>query len=377
MARASLHAKGLLFGGRDEATPDGPLPMMDPLAPLLERLSWKYVKSDPDWPPNVIPADDDIAKWKEEIAHWAGRVWCHVNEMPEGPELRAFDIMSLKEQCREYLEHEGPMLSKRGLSIEEIWCSSQLHEAAPLMLLLNTRHAEAATERVNIKLLYNADALVWLLGAMCLQMELESPGINVLVTNGKSGHAIQISGMNGLDFKHPRGVDVRPGWFSLHDPWPAKSLLSPRHGYPIQVLEDITRPPLWLVSPPDLGEIIVGFIIPVDALQTLACWFKSLDAMMRLQSEYGTPLWHENPVDREALFPLMLSMTGGTTASSLAGYLGLGRYHLMTEDVDSALSSFECAVGIDRPRAVSVAAIMLKEFGHGDLVKRWAVDYND
>ena len=66
----------------------------------------------------------------------------------------------------------------------------------------------------------------WLLGGICLKLEIVAPALNVLVTDGESGHTIVLSGLNGVDFQHPRGQPVRRGWFSFYDPWPARSLLA-------------------------------------------------------------------------------------------------------------------------------------------------------
>jgi hypothetical protein len=348
---------------------------VDPLEQLLGQLSWKYVRSDPEWTPYMLPDDGDVAKWKDDIAAWAGRIWCHANEMPEGPELRAFDLMSLKEQFREYIGREGPGLYKRGMSLEEIWCSTQLYNAAPHVLLLNERFAQAATERIAIKRLLKADVLVWLIGMMCSQFEVRTPAIRVLVTNGRSGHTIVIAGMNGVAFEHPRGGRVKPGWFSLHDPWPARSLLSPAHGYPIEVLEDITRPPLWLVSPADLSEIVVALMVDIDLLSHLLGFFKALDVMTPMFRDAGTPLWTENPFDRNVLFSLTLALKSGVTPTTVAGYVGLGRYQLMAGDLSSAMSSFDAAIRVD-PAVAPAAAAVLKDAGYGDLAEQLVAGMN-
>ena len=112
------------------------------------------------------------------------------------------------------------------------------------------------------------DQIVWLLGGICLKLEIVAPALNVLVTDGESGHTIVLSGLNGVDFQHPRGQPVRRGWFSFYDPWPARSLLALERHYDgvMNVLEDISRPPFWLISPEELSKVVVGFLFPVDAL---------------------------------------------------------------------------------------------------------------
>jgi hypothetical protein len=178
--------------------------------------------------------------------------------------LRSFDIMSLAPQYRQYVATHGKSLFDRGMSVEEIWASQQLYSAKPMVLILAETFASQPHARVDPKFITTSQSMVWLLAAMCMRFNVTSLGINVLVSDGRTGHTISLTGLNGVAFTHPRGTAVQAGWFSFHDSWPARSLLAPEHGYPVMVLEDITRPPFWLIAPQDLDKIVVGFLISVD-----------------------------------------------------------------------------------------------------------------
>lgn len=65
------------------------------------------------------------------IAHWAGRVWFHVNKMPTAGTLRSFDLMSLADSFRKYIRAHGEAVFDEGMTVEEVWASQQLYDACP------------------------------------------------------------------------------------------------------------------------------------------------------------------------------------------------------------------------------------------------------
>lgn len=69
------------------------------------------------WGSAATPSPDEM---KERIAHWAGRVWCHSNEVPSGNALGSFDLMSLKKPFLQYVKKYGEGIFDQGLTLEEI-----------------------------------------------------------------------------------------------------------------------------------------------------------------------------------------------------------------------------------------------------------------
>jgi len=70
------------------------------------------------------------------IAHWAGRVWFHSNEMPTADRLRDFDLMSLEGAFRKYIKTHGEGLFEQGMTVEEIWAFQQLISAEPWVTIV-------------------------------------------------------------------------------------------------------------------------------------------------------------------------------------------------------------------------------------------------
>jgi hypothetical protein len=342
----------------------------DKWAPLLGELSWKYVQEEAQFPPYEFPQPGDTEALKKEIAAWAGRVWCHKHEMPEGEALRKFDILSLESEYREYIHKNGAGLFDVGMTVEEIWCSTQLYNATPFVTLMAEPYLDWASDRVEPKRVSPTDEIVWLLGAICLRTD----GLNVLVADGEGGgHTIVLSGLNGVDFVHPRGQHVRPGWFSFHDPWPARSLLAPERHYDgvTNVLEDISRPPYWLISPDELNKVVVGFLLKIDWLPLFLDVMKSRDILKSMRGKFGweTPFWAEGSPDPEALFPIMLGAFGGVTPTTADSLVGLGRVYLATGQADVARQYFLDASRIDPDEAPIKAAHWAKGYGATELAK--------
>jgi hypothetical protein len=331
----------LLFGGRPEGTvPDSYTISGDSWAALFGQLSWKYTKTKHEWSPYSLPDPRNREALREQIAPWAGRVWFHLNEVPKGEYLRSFDLFSLEKPFRSYIERYGGDIFNRGASVEEIWCSQQLYSSKPYVLMLSERFRHIKADRVEPKKVDSPDTLVWILAALCDAWTVRLPegkdlGFNVLVNGGDSGHTIYISGLNGSDFIHPRGSLVRRGWFSFQDPWPARSLLVQEQQYKdIRVLEDITRPHSWLISPEDLSKILVGFLLSIDLLPVLSGYMKVLDDLKFAHKGTNIPLWNENPREPKLLFPILLGSRGGMTAmartqSGLGSFVALVERYLM------------------------------------------------
>jgi hypothetical protein len=305
------------FGGTTNALPTSKVDDAD-LAALLGKISWKYVTRVPQFP----PGGDDPA---EEIARWAGRVWFHENELPRGEELRSFSLQSLERPFREYVSVYGPKWNDgSGLTLEEIWASQQLFSAGPMLALVADTWADLITERMDTYEVLTAQEIVWTLGAMCFDFPtVMDQGFNLLVSDGSEGHTIYVKGLNGIDFRHPRGDQVRRGWFSFHDPWPARSLLA---SYPsIHVLEDVSRPPLWLISPEDLAKVAVSYILPISILAEFGNVFKALEIAVRFHKMTASsgPLWLEPESDDPELpFATFFALNNGISPTTREQWFG-------------------------------------------------------
>jgi len=196
-------------------------------------------------------------------------------------------------------------------------------------------------------------------------------GFNVLVTDGKIGHTIYITGLNGIDFEHPRGTQVRAGLFSFHDPWPARSLLAPERDFSgVRALEDVTRPPFWLISPDDLEKVIVGYLLPIDGLPVFLDIFRTLNIVERMHVGSARPLWiDEYSPDPEHPFGTLFALRDGVAPGTAERLLGLGRTDLLMENLQGALECFEGAFNLGLPGAGQLAARLLASAGHDSLAK--------
>jgi hypothetical protein len=365
----------LRFGGRPSISP-APVAVGNDLNPLLRELSWKYVKQEAEFDSNRSMTDLPADELRGKIAGWAGRVWFHSNEMPTGAALRAFDIMSLEGAFRKYIRTHGKGLFDYGMTFEEIWASQELYSAKPMAAVVARRYANLLTTRMEPTRIQNPQAIVWTLGAMCFQLPrlLDGQGFNVLTTNGNIGHTISIKGLNGIDFDHPRGTRVRAGWFSFHDPWPARSLLAPERNFSgVRVLEDVTRPPMWLISPEDLDKVIVGYLLPIDiAAPAFLDIFRLLDFVEKVHAGMRQPLWiDEQSPDPEQPFGMLFAMHKGVAPTTAEGLLGLGRVRLLMENLDGAIECFEGAFKLGLPGAAQLAASLLASAGYESLARKW------
>jgi hypothetical protein len=310
----------LLFGGRRKnATIPESQSIPDQLRELLAHLSWKYVTSDAHFPKFDYATVDD-QELREDLAQWVGRVWCHEHGMPPDEDLAHFDLMALRGEFEAYVKTHGSATFERGLSLEEIWAAQQLYSREPMILLLNNRYANQPLTHIPHKQLFDSDMLVWLLAALCIQFSIRNPSFNVLVSNQHFGHTVSLAGLNSVQFWHPRGIQIQPGWLSFHDPWPARSLLAPERNFAgVAAFEDITRPPYWLISPPDLDRVIVGFLLSPVMLSALLPYFQLLDmeaSIRRMSPGSRLPMWVEDASRPDALFSAMLQDVQGRTATA-------------------------------------------------------------
>jgi hypothetical protein len=363
----------LLFGGHEDLPSSEP--DYGPFRELYELLSWKYVTPDATF---ALGEDLDRQKidaphaYRKSIADWAGRIWFHQNEMPTGADLRAFDLMTLEPEFRRWIARHGQGLFERGMSVEEIWGSQQLYSAKPMTVILSDHYADQATARLGKqKHIDRSDSLVWLLATMLLRLQVTRPGINVLVTDGSTGHTISLSGLHGVPFQHPRGDLVRAGWFSFHDPWPARSLLAPERGFGVRALEDVSRPPYWLISPDELDKIVVGFLIPVDTLSSLRGDLALLDFAIGLHKHNGLPLWLEDENEPDQPLSLLLTDTKGLTPTTARSLHGLARIDAYFDDLAHAESLLEAAFRLDRQGTIEYAVRMFSSLGHHGLAQKW------
>lgn len=345
----------------------------DPLAPLLTALSWKYVTQDAKFESYKYP-EYGSEKMKEQLGHWVGRIWIHQNKWPTGAKLRSFEILKLEPEFRDYITKHGPELFDYGITVEETWASQQLYSADPIVLFLSKRFEGEATTRITRKKILESEVLVWLLAALCFELDIDRPVLQVMTTNGQSGHNIAISGLNGVDFVHPRGdTHIPRGWFSFHDPWPARSLLASKQKFPlIDVFEDVSQPPFWLISPDDLERVIVGFAVPSSLMPAMHKLLSTVDLVKKHRRDGRTPLWIENPMEPEQPFFAMLAMHGGKTPTTFASLVGLAQLNLLIKDVDNARVLLREAYAV-RPTSETRASFvsLLTHFGHMEPAKEW------
>lgn len=364
----------LLFGGHEDTPPAEP--DYGRVGKLYEWLSWKYVTPDA-----TFAASQDLEQQKADnpdgyrsnISRWAAKVWSQHNEMPTNAKLCSFDLMTLEPEFRQWIARHGQGLFEHGLSVEEIWTSQQLYSTKPFVVYLSEKYADQPTTRIGkLKHVAPSDSLVWLLATILLRLQITGrPGFNVLVTDGSFGHTISLCGLHGVPFQHPRGDLVQAGWFSFHDPWPARSLLAPERGFGVRALEDVSRPPFWLISPEELNKIIVGFLISVDMRQSLNDAFQLLDFAMALHKHNGRPLWLEEDDEPAQPFSLMLADTGGLTPTIVESLHGLARIDTYLGDLAHAETLFEEACRFDKHGTVEFAVRTFTALGHHSLAQEW------
>jgi hypothetical protein len=248
------------------------------LAPLLSRLSWKYVTDSPKYDPFQIDLVDETV-FRNALMLWVGRFWIHDNSMPTGDALRTFNMMSLAREFRDFVATNGDGFLNEGLTLDECWGSAQLLHAQPVHMFVSKRFETELGKHVPAVFLH-PQQLVWSLAAICLEFGFNRPTFPVLVTDGFDGHTIMMTGLSGIGYEHPRGQFVDGGWFSFHDPLPSRSFLALEQGFAgAGALEDVSRPPYWIISPDDLNKVVVGFALSKDRLNALRNVFMTLNAI--------------------------------------------------------------------------------------------------
>jgi hypothetical protein len=323
-------AEVLRFAGRETPPESGPFADAG-LREVLGALSWKFVTTDATFSGDYVYPEDEEGR-REELARWCAAVWMHEHELPVGPDLAAFDLFDVEREARAYLDEHGDDALNRGLTLEEIWGSQQLYWREPAALMISRRFSDQPLSRVgDLLMLGDSQALVFLLAGIFAGPSdgQEMLGVNVLVSDGRSGHTIVLNGLNTVEYQHPRGDLVRAGWFSFHDPWPARSLLAPEREYGVNVLEDVARPPFWLISPEDLDRILVGFVLSVRDLQRYAMLFQLLDLAETAQKYHKRPLWVEDGDRPDQPFARMLDAVHWQTRTTRGTLEGLARLQFL------------------------------------------------
>lgn len=341
-------APALLFGGTSSIQTTT-ASIDNDLRAFLEVFAHKFVESKATFPPYRFPTSGS-PEMREQLAHWAGRVWIHQNRLPPAHRLSSFNLFGLEKEFAEHIQRHGPELFDHGMTLEELWASQQLHVGAGVTLILSEEYREELTPRIRSKCLMDSETLVWILGALCAhEGPVVAKGLNVLCCVGSIGHTIQLRGMNGISFEHPRGgALVQPGWFTFHDPWPARSLLAPERGSGVRVLENVALPPYWLISPDDLAKVAVGLLFPSELMPIINDLLKAAKAVRQHRRSPGTPLWCESPAPGDdALFPLTRSFVGGRLALDVDTLFGLAQADLIRSRTDAAQCWLERAFDMD------------------------------
>jgi len=259
------------------------------LAPLLSELCWeKYVRDTAEFGQVTNLDELDERNYQALMWHWVARIWLQENPMPAREALGTFDGRLLEPQFREYVRVHGRDFSQTGLDLEQCWALSELRGSAPYMLVVEPRFATDLGSNVS-RIELDSEKLLWLLADLCFRIEMDRPIFPVLVSNGFHGHTILVGGLSGIGYKHPRGITVEADWFVFEDSWPARSLLALEQNYGgAKAIEDVSRPPAWVISPEDLNRVIVGFVVRNDWVEKLAPVFQSVQRAGVLRP----PLWH-------------------------------------------------------------------------------------
>ena len=373
MIQFAASSEKLRFGGRSETTfePANKSLNDDDLARFLEFLSPRFVKQDATFPPDDVP-EPGSEEMRDLIAHWIGRVWMHEHPMPGPDQLPAFDILSLQDDCLAWLDRNGGHLFEYGLTVEEIWVSQQLYQRQEFTLVLCDRFEGELTPLVSNRLMLDAQTLVWVLAAMCVDPRVPiSRGWNVLVAHGQTAHTVSLRGLNAIPFDHPNGdVEIPEGWFTFDDPWPARSLLT-RKGEPeITVLENIAMPPYWLISPEDLSKVVVGLLFPTRDFDIIEDMVSGLRQVGLGHGSRNRAPWFESQGSAE-LFPLLRAI-GDPLSTLYSSQVGLAQIALLHERVEEAQELLEAAFAL-RPSEESriLFTNILREFKQPDLAEHW------
>jgi hypothetical protein len=355
------------FGGQRVLAADSVPIKDDLLGAFLGCVSERFSKEEASFPPYKVPERGSV-KMKDDIAAWVGRIWMHQNPFPTGPTLAAFNILSLEDEYLNWLDRHGPELFEYGLAVEEIWVCQQMHDQTEYTVVTCDRFVEELTPRIQNKLILDAPTLVWLLAALCVKFDVSS-GFNALVAHGEISHTIQLRGLNSIEFDHPHGdVVIAEGWFTFHDPWPARSLLTRTCAdVPITVLENIAMPPYWLISPQDFSRVIVGFLFPTHHFEAINNLLKEL---RQAPSHPTDEPWFEL-TESDELFPVLRAQ-GAPLDTLFPSQVGLARIALMNHDAEGASSLLEEAYDL-RPTEASRSLFtsLLTEFERPELARAW------
>jgi hypothetical protein len=290
------------------------------LQKLLAGLAWKYVTDVPSFD-HYQPFDSlDREEQRTRLFDFSGRVWFHEHGMPTGDDLANFKIESLEAEVRQYEALYGRTIREGvGLTFTECWASYQLAARQKTYLFIQKPY-ESQLEDVVTRIGVSSEQLVWLVAAICKQYDPVGRRLAVIVSDGEKSHTIYVSGLSGIDFRHPKGPVVEGSWFTFHDPWPARSLLAPERGYGcVEVLEDVLLPPQWLISAQDLNRVIVGFCLPQSELSEWHMLFKTFNSKTQshldnIKLGIKQPFWTDSLVGPQpfALLLAMIKATGGT-----------------------------------------------------------------
>jgi hypothetical protein len=298
------------------------------LAPLLTVINWKkYVNDSPQFGRHDSIESLDSLDRRNYMAcfqHWVGRVWIHHNPMPTGEEIAHFDMMSLEAEFRSYVKLQGTEFNKTALDLEECWATAQLRDAKPQVLFVEKHYAADLGPNVS-RVELNSEQLVWLVAEICFRFHLNEPKLAVLVSDGYRGHTISVAGLSGIGYMHPRGIKVRPDWFVFADSYPSRSLLALEQNFGgAKAIEDVIRPPCWVVAPEDLNRVIVGFVLSFPEIEFLGDFFQCL---RQISFENHSPLW--------STFGFMLTLHDGYNGpAAKAGSANLLKYEELRKRFD-------------------------------------------
>ncbi len=342
------------------------MPMAN-LVPLLGSLAPKYVRTRAEF----VKKDQSVPiELRKSICHWAVRDWFHRNPWPTSAQLRSFDVMSLEPEYRKHVERYGDRIQEVGLTIEEGNLASGLLFGCPHIFLLSTTFQSEPHSTIEDLRLWDPDELVWLCGMLCLfTKDPTMMGQPVCVSDGRIGHIVSITGINSLSYHHPRGIQIEPGWISFHDPWPARSLLAVERDFAgVHVIEDVSRPPHWLISPKDLERIVVGIPLNADWVPAYMPLFKALDILRSTKAP--RPLWNERWGDVRGWFALAFAMEGPspTTVQSL---VGLARVAWLQDDAQFAFAWLDAGYKTDGSKFRHAMKEVLPNLGVAELGISW------